>query len=143
MFEQDDQVGDGTRDGDPASRPPHVARRDVAPPAVIETEHDEHRQLHDDDDRDRVDHQPVVRSRNAVVEAQPEGEPPGECDQRRIGEDVPDPVSVDRNHRAATAEAERTTSTTRSCVAASIPAQSGTEKFSRASCSVTGRSPSR
>jgi len=38
--------------------------------------------------------------------------------------------------------AARTTSTMRSCCSAAIPAHSGTEKFSRASFSVSGREPS-
>ena len=37
--------------------------------------------------------------------------------------------------------AERTTSTTRSCVSAGIPGQSGSEKFSVPACSVAGSEP--
>src|SRR5438270_5119785 len=140
MREVDDEIGDDTRDRDAARRAPHVTCRDVAPPAVVEAEDDEDRQLDRDGDGDRVDEQPVVRTRDAVVEAQPEREPPGEPDQRRVGDELPDPVAVDRHHDA-TGAAACTVDTTCSCVSASMPAHNGTEKFSRASCSVTGSAP--
>ena len=47
------EVGEQRRDRDAARGAPHVARRDVAPPAVVEAEDDERRQLDRDDDRDR------------------------------------------------------------------------------------------
>src|SRR5205823_3971693 len=122
---------------------PHVARRDVAPPAVVEAGEDEDRELDHDHERDRPDEERVVVDRHAAVEPQGEGQVPGRGDESRVGDQVPDPVPVDRDHWAAgTGPAARTASTTRSWVAESMPAQSGTEKFSRASCSVTGRSPS-
>jgi hypothetical protein len=140
MCEVDDEVGENARDGDAARRAPHVPRRDVAPPAVVEAERDEHRELDRDDDEDRVDHEPVVRPRHALVEAQPEREPPGERDQRRVGQKLPETMPVHGNHDA-TGAAACTTETTRSCASASMPAQSGTEKLSSASCSVTGSEP--
>jgi len=70
-----DEVGDDARRGDAARRAPHVASRDVTPPAVVEAERDEDRELDRDHDQDRVDQQAVVRARHALVEAQPEREP--------------------------------------------------------------------
>src|SRR5512133_385158 len=140
MREVDDEIRGDARDGDAARRTPHVARRDVAPPAVVEAEGDEDGELDRDGDCDRVDEQPVVRARHSMVEAEPERQPPGERDQRSIREQLPETVAVDRHHDA-TGAAACTTETTRSCAAASIPAHSGTEKFSCASCSVTGSEP--
>ena len=141
--EQDDEVGDDARGRDAARRAPHVPRGHVSPPPVVEAEEHEDHQLQGDRDPDRVDHEAVIRARYAVVEAEPEGEPPCERDQRRVGDDVPDAVTVDRDHRVATAAASRTTSTTRSWVVASMPAHSGTEKFSCARRSVSGSEPGR
>jgi hypothetical protein len=138
--EIDDEVRDDARDGHATCSAPHVARRHVPPPPVVEAEDDEDGELDRDDDGERVDEEPVVRARHTVVEAEPEREPPRECDQRRVGEQLPEAVPVDR-HQDATGAAACTTETTRSCVPASIPAQSGTEKFSRPSCSVTGNEP--
>ena len=53
---------------------------------------------------------------------------------------LPEAMPVDGNHDA-TGAAACTTETTRSCASASMPAQSGTEKLSSASCSVTGSEP--
>ena len=141
MREQDDEVGDDARRRHSLCRAPHVACRDVSPPAVVEAERDERAELQDDGDPDRVLEQALVRLRDTVVEAQPEREPPGERDQARIGEHVPDAVTIDRDHRATTTAASRTAATTRSCVAASIPAHKGTEKFSCATRSVSGSEP--
>ena len=85
---------------DAARGAPHVAGGDVAPPAVVEAERDEDRELDRDDDEDRVDHQPVVRLRHALVETQPERQPPGDGDQHGVREQLPEPMPVDGNHEA-------------------------------------------
>src|SRR5207244_10965490 len=106
-------------------------------------ERDEADELDRDDDQDRLLEQRPVVDGNAVVEAQLEREVPRPRDEEPVRDQVPDTVPVDRDHQAAgTIAAWRTASTIRSCVAASMPAQIGTEKFSRASCSVTGSEPS-
>src|SRR5438477_7354000 len=140
MGEIHDEVGDDARDADAAGSAPHVLRRDVTPPAVVEAEDDEHGELDREDDRDRVHEQAVVRRWHAVVETEPEREPPRKRDQRCVREQLPEPVAVDRHHDA-TGAAACTAETTRSCAPLSMPAHSGTEKFSRASCSVTGSEP--
>jgi hypothetical protein len=105
MGEVDGEIGDDARRRDAARRAPHVAGRDVTPPAVVEAECDEDRELDRDDDEDRVDHQAVVRARHALVEAQPERKPPGNRDQRGIREQLPESMSVDRYHEATGADA--------------------------------------
>jgi hypothetical protein len=105
MSEVDGEVGDDARGRDAARRTPHVASGDVTPPPVVEAERDEDRELDRDDDEDRVDHQTVVRIRHALVEAQPEREPPGDRDQRRVREQLPESMSVDGNHEATGADA--------------------------------------
>jgi hypothetical protein len=72
-------------DGDAASRAPHVARRHVAPPAVVEAEDDEGRER----DRDNLgNHLPVevvpVVDQDALVEAEEERQPPRGRDQERV-----------------------------------------------------------
>src|SRR2546428_7074542 len=47
-----------------------------------------------------------------------------------------------QRHATGAPTALRTTSTTRSCCSRAMPAHSGTEKFSRASFSVSGSEPS-
>src|SRR3954469_11765963 len=132
------------RDDDTARGTPHVPRRDVAPPPVVEAEDDEHRKL--DADHEQADlpvEQVLVEGRNRRVETDPEREPPRDEDQDRVGEQIEDPVTRDRERHATGAPtAARTTSTTRSCCSAATPAHSGTEKFSRASFSVSGNEPS-
>src|SRR5439155_673882 len=72
---------------------PHVARRDVAPPAVVEAEDDEHRELDPEHDRERLPREEVlVEGRDRLVEADPEREPPCDCDQDRVGDQIEDPV---------------------------------------------------
>ena len=85
----------------------------------------------------------AVVDRRLIVEAEVPGQEPRSDDERGVDADLPQPVPVDRRpHDAGTRAAARTVSTTRSCCAAEIPAQSGTEKFSFAARSVSGRSPS-
>ncbi len=83
----------------------HAAVTPRAAPAVVEAECDEDRELDRDDDEDGVDHQAVVGAGHALVEAQPEREPPGDRDQRAVREQLPEPMSVDRNHEATGADA--------------------------------------
>ncbi len=146
---EDEEGGDGCH-GDATDRPPHVLRGHVAPPAVVEAEGDEDRNL---DREDESDHIPlevavVVDRPPRPLEAQVPREHPGRDDQPGVHADLPEPVPVDRGaHRyrmtyAGTPSAARTVSTTRSCCSAVIPAHSGTEKFSLAARSVSGRSPS-
>ena len=143
--EAEDEEGGERRCGDSAERSPHVARRDVAPPAVVEAGEREDRELdRDEQTEDREVEVAVVVDRDARVEAELEGEQPGRDDDRQVRRQLRQAMPGDReSHAAAGAPtALRTTSTTRSCCSAAIPAQSGTEKLSRATCSVTGRSPS-
>ena len=136
------QVGDEAADRDAARGAPHVAGRDVAPPAAVEAGEYEDDERDRDDDEDRAVEEPVVGRRGAVVPAELEGEPPRDRDQHRVGRELPQPVAGDRDHEATRSRtAERTTSTTRSCAAGSIPGQSGSARFSRAARSVSGSEP--
>jgi hypothetical protein len=90
--EVDGQVGDEARDDDAARGRPHVANRDVPPPAVVEAEGDEDRELDRNDDQDRLAEQMRIVDRQPVVEPQLEGEPPGQRDDRPVDEHLPDPV---------------------------------------------------
>ena len=126
---------------DAAHRRPHVADRDVPPPAVVEAEEHEHDELDRHDDEDRAAEERVVVARHALVEAQLEGEVPRECDQAPVGDELPDPVSIYWD-QARTAAASRMTATTRSCVSAGMPAHIGRARFSAAAFSVSGSEPS-
>jgi len=139
--EVDRQPGDQRGDGHAAERAPHVAHRDVAPPAVVEAAQHEDDELDRDDDQDRAPEERVVVRRHAAVEAELEGEVPRERDQARVGDQLPDPVAVDADH-ARTAAASRIVATTRSCVSAGMPAHIGRARFSRAARSVSGSEPS-
>ncbi len=139
------EIREQRRDRDAARRAPHVAGRDVAPPAVVEAEDDERRELDRDDERDDlpVEQVPVEDGRR-LVEAEEEREPPGDDDQDRIERKLPDPVSIDREaHQDRTRpEARFRTETTSACCSSVIPAHSGRQRFSRDACSVSGKSPS-
>ena len=127
-----------------AEHAPHVLRRDVAPPAVVEAEDDEDRQRDADDQDDDVPLEVTVVVHGPVaVEADVPGEDPGSDDQRRVDGDLPQPMSIDRrSHRyAGTPSAARTVSTTRSCVSRSMPPHIGSARFSEAACSVSGSAP--
>ncbi len=141
--EVDRDVRDETADRDSSRRAPHVPGGHVAPPAVVETERDEHRQLDRDDDEDRPPQERLVVGRQAMVETEVEGERPGPGYEPGVRRELPDSMPVDREHYATREPtAARTVSTTRSCCSAEIPAQIGTEKFSRARRSVSGNDPS-
>src|SRR5205823_14525258 len=102
-------------DRDPPRVSPHVARRDVAPPAVVEAEEHEDDQLHRNHEPDRLHEQRVVVGRDLRVEAKPERQVPRRGDQGRVGEQLPDAMPVDRVHvPTSTGTADRTASTTRS-----------------------------
>ena len=132
--EVDGQVGDEARDDDAARRRPHVAHRDVAPPAVVEAEGDEDDELDPDDEQDRPVEQRASRSaagrgrsgagtratRTTATIAASTSELPEPVRREELAHQTP----------SATPTAERTTSTTRSCASAGIPGQSGSEKFS-------------
>ena len=105
VCEVDGEVGDDARGRHATGSTPHVAGGNVTPPTVVEAERDEDRELDRDDDEDRVDHQPVVRARYALVEPQPERKPPGNRDQRGVREQLPEPMPVDGNHEATGADA--------------------------------------
>ena len=145
--EVDDEARGEAGDGDAPRGAPHVPRRDVAPPAVVEAERREDHEL----DRDHEQHRPpvdelLVEGRDPLerVEAQLEGEQPRDGDQDAVGGDLPDPVPVHRrSHRTASRDtASLTAETTRSCTSAPIPAHIGSARFSRAARSVSGKSPS-
>ena len=93
---EDEEDGDrGERDA--AEHRPHVARRDVAPPAVVEAGEDEYGQLEPDDEQDdRPVEVAVVVDRACLVEAQVPGEPPRGRDEGGVDRDLPDRVAVDR-----------------------------------------------
>ena len=108
----------------------------------MEAEHEEDRELDHDDEHDRAAQQRVVVDRQAVVEAQLEREHPGDGDDRRVRDQLQQPVPPDAAHAPApTPTAARTTSTTRSCASTGIPGQSGTEKLTSATASVSGSEP--
>ena len=99
---EDEEGGDGRR-RDAAYDPPHVLRRDIAPPAVVEAEREEHRQLDREDQREDVPVEVavVVDGAGVAVEAHVPGDRPGGDDQERVGGDLPEPVPVDRRaHRS-------------------------------------------
>ncbi len=142
--EVDDDRRDKAGDGDTARGAPHVARRDVAPPAVVKAEQDKDRELDEQDDPDRpVEHRLVVR-RDLRVEAQTEGEIPGSRRQAAVDDQLPEAVPGDRQRDHAAllaATAPRMAETIRSCRSASIPAHIGIARFWREASSVAGRSP--
>ena len=86
---EDDERGErGERDA--AERRPHVTRRDVPPPAVVEAGQPEHGELDPDDDEDDLPVEVVVVvDRPSLVEPQHPGEHPGRRDDRRVGGDLP------------------------------------------------------
>jgi hypothetical protein len=82
---------------DASERRPHVARRDVAPPAVVEAGEREDRELDaDDEDHDRPLEVTVVVDRAHLIEAEAPREPPRPGDEQRVDADLPDRVAVDR-----------------------------------------------
>ena len=109
----------------------------------MEAEQEEDRELDRDDEQDRAPQQRVVVDRQALVEPKLEGEHPGDGDDRRVRQQLQQPVAADPAHAAGapTPTAERTTSTTRSCASTGMPGQSGTEKFTSATRSVSGSEP--
>ena len=142
--EVDDDRRDEAGDGHAARGAPHVAGRDVAPPAVVEAEEDEDRDLDQDHDPDRLVEERLVVGRDVRVEAQPEREVPGDSAQAGVDGELPEAMPVERQvlQRAApTATLSRTTLATRSWVASSIPAHIGRARFSRAARSVSGSDP--
>ena len=140
---EDDEGGDD-RDDDTADRSPHVLRRDVAPPAVVEAEGNEDRKHDPEHECDDIPFEiAVVVPRPGSVEAHVPGELPRQDDQGGIGDDLPEPVSVDRRAhlQAGTPTAERTASTTRSCTSSPMPPHIGSARFSAAIRSVSGSAP--
>ena len=103
--EAEDEEGGERRGDDPARGAPHVARRDVAPPAVVEAEEREDRELDRRDERrgpPSVDVALVV-DRQVGVEAEPEGEEPGGDDDREVRRELRQPMPVDRESHALAA----------------------------------------
>ena len=94
----EDEVGRDHRDRDAAEDSPHVLRRDVAPPAVVEAEGDEDREHDPDDEHDDVPLEVavVVHGPRVALEADVPGEHPRGRDQRRVDGDLPQAMSVDR-----------------------------------------------
>ena len=140
---EDEERGDDRR-GDAAQHAPHVLRRDVAPPAVVEAEGDEDREHDRDDEQDDVPFQVAVVVAGTRVEAHVPGRDPRERDQRGIDGDLPESMAVDGEAHgyAGTPTAERTASTTRSCCSRSMPPHIGSARFSAAARSVSGSEPS-
>src|SRR5436190_1092916 len=141
--EREDEEHDDDGDADSSEGAPHVPRRDVPPPPVVEPECDEDRNRDGDDEEDDVPVEvPPVVDRRLRVEAHVPGEHPGRSDEGHVDDQLPETVAIDGASHARTPSVACTVSTTRSCCSSVIPAQSGTEKFSRAARSVSGRSPS-
>ena len=123
---------------------PHVARRDVAPPAVVEAARQEDGELERDDQQDDVPGQvAVVVHRPLLFEAKLPREPPRGGDQYRVDREAPHlvPVRPALSRQAATPAAARTVSTTRSCTSAEIPPHIGSARLSAAARSVSGSEP--
>ena len=101
LREVDDHVGEhaGRQHADRGA--PHIARGEVAPPAVREAEQHEHRHLDRHDDPDRPVEEGLVEDRQAVVEAQLEGQRPRDRDETRIDPELPDAVVRQRDANAA------------------------------------------
>ena len=139
------EVREQRRDGDAPRRAPHVAGRDVPPPAVVEAEENEDRKLDDDHDREHAPREEVlVVARRRLVETQEVRQAPGGRDQRRVEGELPEPPPVDRQrpHTRTSDAARRSTATTSACCSSLIPGQSGRQRFSREALSVSGNSPS-
>ena len=138
-------VGQHRADRDAARDAPHVARRDVAPPAVVEAAGDEGREVDRDHDPDHLPREELpVEGRDVLVEAEEERQTPRDQDQHRVGQQLPEAVPGDgeRGHASTRLEARRSTAATCSCCSFEMPPQSGRQRFSRAARSVSGRSPS-
>ena len=128
-------------DHDAAERSPHVPRRDVAPPAVVEAEEDEDGELDPDDEqqdrpvevasRRRPGRVWSKRSCNARYQA---------CgDERRVGRELPEPMPVERTHHAPRPPRPRVLPRRRAPAARrAMPGPERDEKFSRAARSVSG-----
>ena len=143
--EREDEEGRDHRHGDAAQHSPHVLRRDVPPPAVVEAEGDEDGQRDPDHERDDIPLEvAVVVARPVRVEADVPRDDPRCGDQGRVDRDLPQAVAVHgRAHAyAATRATERTASTTRSCCSRSMPPHIGRARFSAAARSVSGSDPS-
>ena len=127
---------------DAAQDRPHVPQRDVAPPVAVEAEEDEDAELDGDDEIDRLLEEPLVPHGDAGIEAQPEGEVPGDSDQACVDRELPQLAPRRKPHAAAFPwTACSTHSTTVFCVPGPIPAHIGKARFSAAACSVTGSEP--
>ncbi len=140
---EDEECGHD-RHRDAAQDAPHVLRRDVPPPAVVEAESDEDREHDPDDEHDDVPLEvAVVIARPVSVEAHVPGEHPRRGDEGRVDDDLPEPMSVDggSHGQAGTPSAARTVSTTRSCFSRSMPPHIGRARFSAAIRSVSGSEP--
>jgi hypothetical protein len=95
--EGEDEEGDEARRDDAARRAPHVARRDVAPPAVVEAEEREDGELDRGDEAEQLPGDVLlVVDRQELVEAEPEREPPGRDDDDEVGRELRQPVAVER-----------------------------------------------
>ena len=126
-----------------AQHAPHVLRRDVAPPAVVEAERDEDREHDPDDEDDDVPLEVAVVVARSRVEADVPGEDPGRGDERGVDRDLPQAMAAhgEAHGYAGTPTAERTASTTRSCCSGAIPPHIGSARFSAAARSVSGSEP--
>ena len=97
LEEAEDEEHDERRGDDAARGAPHVARRDVAPPAVVEAGEGEDGEL---DRRDEAEDLPaevaLVVDGQVGVEAEPEREVPGGDDDREVCRQLRQPVAVER-----------------------------------------------
>ncbi len=121
--EDEERRNDG--DHDTAQDAPHVLRRDVPPPAVVEAEGDEDREHDPDDERDDVPLEVAVVV--AAASRRRSGRTRRASTRRRsarVDGDLPQAVPVDGEAHgyAGTPATERTASTTRSCCSRVDPA---------------------
>ena len=92
-----DEIRGDDRGCDAPENAPHVLRRDIAPPAVVEAEGDEDREHdpHDEHDDVPLEVAIVVARPRVALEADVPGRHPGECDERRVDGYLPEAVAVD------------------------------------------------
>ena len=107
---------------------------------VVEAREGEDADLEADHDENRLADEIAVAIGDCEVEAEGEGQVPGDRDETCVHEQVEDAAAVEPPHDAALrVSAERTPSTTRSCCSAVIAGHKGSASVSRAARSVSGR----
>ena len=104
--QREDEKGCDDRGGHASQRAPHVPRRDISPPAVVEAEGEEDGEHDRDDEHDDVPLEvALVVDGRVAVEPHEERELPRDGDQSRVDDDLPEPVSVDGRSHLTTLDA--------------------------------------